>query len=205
MNLTVIGATGRTGSHVLTQARERGHAVTAFTRQRGRLDGDPRAVRVVVGDGRDPTAVREAVSGAQAVIAIVAPDSRTGPFSAAAVAEVLVEAMTRLGVRRLLVTSAYPIVAREPRLPLAILRRIFAGAYADAAAMERLVAASRLDWTIARLNRLTDRSATGGTRVSRDLLRRPTALTRADAAASLLELLEDSDAIRMAYNIAGPA
>jgi len=82
MKLTVIGATGRTGRHVVDEALRRGHKVTAFTRrpealtERSRLDG------VVVGDGRDPEAVRKAVSGADAVIAIVAAASRKGPISA---------------------------------------------------------------------------------------------------------------------------
>lgn len=33
MNLTVLGAAGRTGRHVLEQAMARGHRVTAFTRR----------------------------------------------------------------------------------------------------------------------------------------------------------------------------
>jgi len=33
MKLLVIGSTGRTGRHVVEQAVQRGHAVTAFTRR----------------------------------------------------------------------------------------------------------------------------------------------------------------------------
>jgi hypothetical protein len=38
----------------------------------------------------------------------------------------------------LVFTSAYPIVAVTPRLLIAVLRRVFAAAYADAGEMERL-------------------------------------------------------------------
>jgi hypothetical protein len=50
-----------------------------------------------------------------------------------------------------------------------LVRRWLAGAFADAAAMEQLVSASDLDWTIARLPLLTDRAATGRFGISRGL------------------------------------
>lgn len=205
MKLTVVGATGRTGRHVLTDAARRGHQVTAFTRRPELLPDTGALAGVVTGDGCDPDAVREAVTGADAVIAIVAAPGRRGPHQAAPVLRVITQAMSDLGVRRLVVTSAYPLVAERPRLPLALLRAMLAAAYADAAEMERIVAASDVDWTIVRLNRLGDGPARGGVRVSRDLLDRPRGLTRADAAATLLDVVEDADLARVAVNVAGPA
>jgi putative NADH-flavin reductase len=205
MNITVIGATGRTGSLVVAEGIGRGHHVTAFTRRPGRISDHHRPATVVIGDGRDPAAVRKAVNGADAVIAIIAAAGRDGPHQAASVAAVLVDAMADLGVARLVVTSAYPIVARQPRLPMAVLRRVFTDAYADATRMERTVAASGLDWTIVRLNRLLDAPARGGTRYSTNQLDRPTALTRADAAAILLDIAADPTTARHAINAAGPA
>lgn len=209
LNLTVIGATGRTGRHVLTEGIRRGHRITAFTRRPEALPDAAetaratRVTRVVQGDGRDLDRVRTAVDGADAVIAIVAANTRKGPHPAAEVSRTLVAAMTEAGVRRLVVTSAYPLVAERPRLPIAVLRAVFAAAYADAAAMEHTVSTSALDWSIVRLNRLLDAPARGGVHVSRDLLDRPTALTRADAAATLLDITEDDSRIRSALNIAG--
>jgi putative NADH-flavin reductase len=157
----------------------------------------------VTGDGRDRDAVRRAISGADAVIAIVAAATRKGPHHTAAVVQVITEAMTDLGTRRFAITNPYPIVADRPRLPIALLRFALADAYADAARMEEIVTASNLDWTILRLNRLTNKPATGDVRISRDLLDRPTSLTRADAAATLLDAVEDASLARSAVNVAG--
>ena len=55
MKLVLIGATGRTGTQVLTAALDRGHDVTVRVRDPERLAPAAReAVRVVVGDATDP-------------------------------------------------------------------------------------------------------------------------------------------------------
>lgn len=203
MRVTVFGATGRTGRHVVAEGVRRGHRVTAFTRRPDSL-ADPSSLAAVVhGDGRDPEAVARAVAGADAVIAIVSAAGRTGPFQTAEVAKVIVDAMTRAGVRRLVTTSAYPIVGEKPRLAMALLRRLFADSYADSAEMERLVAASDLDWTVVRLNRLLDRPARGDLHVTTELLARPKAMSRADVAAVLLELVEADTYVRTPVNVSG--
>jgi len=71
-------------------------------------------------------------------------------------------------------------------------------------AMEQIVTASDIGWRIARLNRLTDAPARGGTRITSGLLDKPTALTRADAAAALLDISQNPALARAAVNIAGP-
>lgn len=40
MKITVFGATGRTGLHLVDQALARGHAVTVFVRSPAKLGGD---------------------------------------------------------------------------------------------------------------------------------------------------------------------
>jgi putative NADH-flavin reductase len=204
MKLTVFGATGRTGRHVLIQGEARGHELTAFTRRPAALPNPIALARVVTGDGRDPHAVMRAIAGAEAVIAIIGPPSRRGPHESADVARVILTAMAEADVSRLVITSAYPLVAREPRVPLAILRAVFAASYADARAMEDLVSSSDREWTIARLNRLTDRGARGDARVSVGLLEKPTPLTRAAAGSALLRLVEDEAHACRAVNLAGP-
>jgi NAD(P)H-binding len=139
------------------------------------------------------------------VIAVIGPASRKGPHQVSEVAATLIAAMGDEGVRRLVITSAYPLVGDRPRVPIALLRKIFAAVYADAAAMERAVSDSGLDWTIARLNRLTSNPAAGQARISPGLFARPTAITRADAARVLLHITEDQTLARTAVNIAGPA
>ncbi len=200
MNVTVFGATGRTGGHVVAEALRRRHRVTAFTRQQADIAD---VARVVRGDGRDPEAVTTAVDGADGVIAVVAARSRKGPHHTAAVARVIVDAMARTGASRLITSSAYPIVADRPRIPVALLRWLLADAYADTAEMERLVSASGLDWTVVRLNRLLDGPARGDARLSTGLLDRAGPITRADVAATLLDLAETGEHSRTAVNLCG--
>ena len=199
----MIGSTGRTGRHVVAEAQRRGHALTAFTRRPDALAGTPGLAAVVHGDGCDPVAVARAVAGSDAVIAIVAAPSRRGPHEAAEVARCVTLAMADAGVNRLVVTSAYPVVGTRPRLPMALLRRVLARPYADVRQMEAVVSSSTLDWTIVRLNRLTDGAARGDIEVSCDLLDRPAGLTRADAGAFIVDTAESGAWARTSLNLAG--
>jgi len=204
--ITVLGAAGRTGRHVLALAARRGMPVTVLTRRPHLLASREGLDRVITGDGTDPAAVRDAVTGAGTVVAIIGASSPRGPHQIAAVTRVLIPAMTGAGVSRLVITSAYPVVAVKPRLVIGLLRFMLADAYADAADMEQIVSGQAgLAWTIARLSRLTDGPARGGTRISRELLTRPSAITRADAAAALLDIAADASLAAAAVNVAGPA
>jgi hypothetical protein len=71
-----------------------------------------------------------------------------------------------------------PIIVEEPPLAMAVLRRLLATSYADNVAMERLVAASGLDWTIVRLNRLTNKAASSRVHTSRGLRAKPHGIAR---------------------------
>ncbi|GAB2459106.1 NAD(P)-dependent oxidoreductase [Streptosporangium sandarakinum] len=201
MNLTLIGSTGRTGRHVLTEALRRGHRVTAFTRDAAALRARPHAV--VEGDGRDPEKMRAAVAGADAVISIINGGDGRDPHRAAQATRTIIQAMTGTGARRLITTTPYPIVARKPYLLMWLLHRLLATPYADARDLERAVSASDLDWTIVRLTRLTDRPATGAVAIRRGPLAKPRALTRADAASTLLNIAEEGHLSGMAVNVHG--
>jgi putative NADH-flavin reductase len=206
MKITVVGATGRTGRHLLAEGGRRGHQMTAFTRRPQALDGPAvlaALAAVVNGDGRDPQAVRKAIDGAEAVISTIAGGTRQDPHRLANTTQVLIQAMADLGVPRLVVTSAYPSVVDQPPLAMALLRRLLVTPYADNVAMEQLVAASGLDWTIVRLNRLTNKAAAGKVHTSRGLLAKPHAIARADAAATLLDIVADPTLARTAINVAG--
>jgi NAD(P)H-binding len=203
MNLTIVGATSRTGRHVLEQGLRRGHSLTAFTRRPEALADIRGLADVVAGDGRDPEAVRQAITGADGVIAIIAAPGRGGPHCMADVARVVTRAMVDQGVRRLVVTDPYPIVGDRPRLLIWLLRRMLADAYADALTMEHVVTSTDLDWSIVRLNRLVDKPARGTAHLSRDLLVKPSSISRADAASVVLDVVEDRTLAKVAVNVCG--
>jgi uncharacterized protein YbjT (DUF2867 family) len=66
-----------------------------------------------------------------------------------------------------------------------------------------MVSSSGLDWTIVRLNRLTDKPGAGDVHISREMLARPRAIVRADVAAMLLDIVEDDALSRTAVNVSG--
>src|SRR5262245_46537141 len=126
MKITVVGATGRTARHLLAEGLRRGHQLTALTHRPQALENPTALAAVVHGDGRDPDAVRKAIDGADAVISTVPGAVRNDPHRLTDVSRVLTQAMADLGVRRLVVTSAYPIIVDKPPLAMAILRRLLA-------------------------------------------------------------------------------
>ena len=170
MNITVIGAAGRLGWQVVEEAARRGHHVTGLARHAQRIAKPELLARIAAGDGRDRDIVSGAVAGADAVVITVAGGMRNDPHQAAEVTRTVTTAMRDHGVRRLVITCAYPIVATRPRAAMWALRKVLATPYADAANAEQIATVSGLDWTIARLNRLTNHPPAGPPRYSTGLL-----------------------------------
>jgi putative NADH-flavin reductase len=130
---------------------------------------------VTAGDALDPGAVAEVVAGADAVLTALGPrgprNTRNAGLLAASAAS-LVAGMDRAGVRRLVsVSAAGAFIAGDPDtgwLIKAVLPRVFAAPFADTRAMEAVIRASDLDWTLVRPARLVNHPATGHYRVRAD-------------------------------------
>lgn len=192
MRISVIGAAGRLGGIVVAEAARRGHGVTGLARSERALDTVHGLTRQVVGDARDRNVVASSIAEADAVVCTLTGGTRNDPHQARDAACALTEAMTHEGLSRLIVTSAYPIVAHRPLLVMSALRRIFATPYADTAAADSIVAASDLAWTIVRLNRLTNQSSTGHIGVTEYELDHPSSLARPDVGVLLVDLIESN-------------
>jgi putative NADH-flavin reductase len=206
LRITLFGATGRIGRHVLREASRRGHRVTAFTRRPDQLAYVDGLEAVVQGDARDPRPVRTAIEGGDAVVAMINAANRKGPHPAEEAARVITRVMSDLGLRRLVFTSAYGMIAQRPRLLAPLVRLAFGPVFADAARMERVVSATDLDWTIARLTQVTNRAPKRKYRTSVDPFSRgPYSLTRPDAAAALLDIVADHSFAGLIVNVAGGA
>jgi len=199
--LAVFGATGRTGRRVVEMALARGHAVTAFVRDPGRLPA-VESLRAVVGDvTTDEGAVAEAVRGSDAVISAL---GRGRSFKAERLIErasgVLVGALEAEGVRRLIFTSAFGLGATRQGLPL--LSRLFTRTllreiYADKEAGEAIISSSMLDWTFVHPTGLTEGPLTGTYRVGNHLpMRGVPTISRADVAHFLLDQVDDDTYLR---------
>jgi len=195
VRIGVIGSTGRTGRLVLGEGLRRGHAMTAFTRRPQELAGVRGLAAVIHGDGRSLDDIRRAVRGQDAVISIVSSEGRGPTTVMSDVTRALLAGMSEAGVRRLVTVSVYALQGHRPWIAINFVRWLLRRPYADFARMERIVASSGLDWTIVRPPLLTNGPATGHVRSAagmEDFAQGPYSISRADLAATLVDLAEDS-------------
>jgi putative NADH-flavin reductase len=162
MRLLVLGASGQCGQWLVRLAVERGHEVTASVRAETHFPL-PDTVRVTRGQVTDPAVVDDILSGQDAVVSALglrraglSPWSslRSPPDLTSRVAALLVAAMPRYGVRRILAISAGGVGDSEHQLTWPVKGLVRAGnvgvAYRDLSEMERTFANSSLDWCVAR-------------------------------------------------------
>ena len=173
--------------------------MTAFTRRPDALAGVRGIDAVVRGDGRNLEDVRRAVAGRDAVISIVGAEGRGPTTVMSDVARAELEAMGEAGVRRLVMVSASALEGRRPWIAINLVRWILRKPYADFARMEHLIKSSAVDWTIVRPPYLSNGPMTGRVRTQtgrKDLPHGPYRISRADLAATLVDLAEDSQHVR---------
>jgi putative NADH-flavin reductase len=210
MKLTILGATGATGTCLTRQALAAGHEVTAVVRDPSRLPvpAQPR-LRTVTADVMDPASIIPAIAGADAVISAVGPRG-TGPTTVIQDSvRSIIAAMDKTGARRLLQVSG-SIVADQGESPYLrylikpLARRTFLRhVCADMRRGEDEIRESNLDWTIFRPPSLTGKTATGTYRTAIDRnLPHGFTVSRADLAACMLTLLGDQATVQRHVAIA---
>lgn len=203
MRLLILGASGGCGQWASRIAAARGHRVTAQLRSTAPSTPTSNGgVELRRADPTDPASLDELVRGHDAVISCLGL-RRAGksPWAAlrspsdltATVARALVPAMERHGVRRLVAISAAGVaesIAQLGTVPRWLVSRgNVAVAYHDLARMEALLAASTLDWIVARPVTLIDGPPTGRARaVARYTL--TSTIRRSDVATWLVDAAE---------------
>lgn len=153
MKILLFGATGPTGRHILAQALTKGHTVTAFVRDLGRLTNRDERVRVIVGDTtRDQPAIADALIGQDVVVsALGRHNTLRSDHLIERSMRMIVPAMERGGVRRLILLSAFGVGESRrdaPWIPRVMYRVLLSDIFRDKLAGEKRVRQSGLDWTI---------------------------------------------------------
>lgn len=200
MQIAVFGATGGVGRHFVAQALEKGMKVTALVRSPARLAEMPEGLVPMHGDMKDQDAVRATVAGADVVVcALGAPLQDKSGIRASGTAQI-VRAMKAEGVRRLVCLSS--IGAGDSYAMIPALYRYLLGPllmermFADHEAQEAEIAASGLDWFIARPGPYRDGERTGayahGTSGDAPDRKLKFHITRADVADFLIRQLSDN-------------
>ena len=183
--ILVLGATGPTGRHIVSQALARGYDVTVLVRSPEKA-ADLKGVRLVVGDARDEKALRQAVKDRDAVISALGTPA--SPFKEVTLlstaTRALVSSMKAEQVSRLITITGIGagdsaghggFLFDNVIFPL-LLRHV----YADKNRQEAVIKDSGLDWTIVRpsilnnkpggkvIRTLTDLSGFHGGTISRE-------------------------------------
>lgn len=203
MNITIFGATGKTGAHLVEQALAAGHQVVALARTPSKLASHER-LTVLQGDIGNATQVAQAIQGADAVLSVLGPTSNAPDFQVSRGTANIMAAMQAQGVRRLIVSTGAGV--RDPHdapkffdnAIVALLQVVSKNVYADMQRTAELVRASDLDWTIVRVPMLTNDALKGKVRVGYVGNGIGTRITRADLAAFMLKQLQDNTYLRQA-------
>jgi nucleoside-diphosphate-sugar epimerase len=210
MQLTVFGASGGVGSHVVALATERGHRVRAVYRTTPQPPPPQRAEVLLTPDIFDPAVAAEAIRGADVVVAAVGPNfaTRHNPRTAMTsppdlhqrLARTLIAAMKESAEPARLITvstasmgPADRAMGIGPRLLFRFFRTVVVPNLGhvgqDLQAMETELAASGLDWYALRPVKLTDGPLTEYVQVSDRVTIK--SISRADVAWHILTLAED--------------
>lgn len=204
MNITVFGGTGRTGRLVVEETLAAGHHVTVLVRNPAKLTTRDAHLTVLDGELTDGARVERAIAGADAVISALGPTRNQPPYEVTAVTEVVLAAMKKAKVRRLIITAGagLPDAHDAPGLrqgAIGMLLRIFARhVFEDMKGTCERVRSSDLDWTIVRAPRLMDGPRRARLRVGYVGKGVGSSLARIDFARFVVEQLTDPAHVRKA-------
>lgn len=77
MNITIFGATGFVGNHLLSKALAEGHKVKILARDPKKVRNTHANLEIIEGDYFDLEKVRQAISGSEAILSTVGPKPRS--------------------------------------------------------------------------------------------------------------------------------
>jgi putative NADH-flavin reductase len=203
MRLTIFGASGLTGTCLVSQGLELGHDVTAFVRTAGSVTQTHPNLDVVVGDVSNTTDVERVVNGQDVVLMSLGVKMGVPDQVCTIATTTIVPAMQKYGVRRLLNVSG--VGTGEARTQLSALGKLVANglrvldrhAFRDKETQDALIRNSDLDWISVCPPWLTNGPHTGIYQVGCDL--RPPVnakISRADVADFMLKHVIDPTFVR---------
>lgn len=207
--LLIIGATGKTGRHLVTQALERGFRVTALVRTPSKLRMEHQRLTVVQGNVLDAVSLDTAMRGQEAVLSALGHKRYFYPtrILSEGTGNVL-RAMETHGVRRFVCMSSLGIGDSAGRLGLLytffVIPLILPFYFWDKTRQEMTIAESQVNWTIVRPGALTNGGRRNrvrqGARVGSFIW--TVRIPRADVAGFMIDQLASNTHLRSAVGVA---
>jgi putative NADH-flavin reductase len=204
----IVGATGGTGRHLVEQALERGHTVTALARDPSALRVEHPRLTIVRGNVLDYQSVEAAVRGQDAVVSALGHKRFLGPtrILSEGTRNVL-HAMETHHVPRFVCETSLGIGDTAGRMGVYytffVVPIILPFYFWDKTRQERLIAASRVNWVVVRPGALTNGAKRGryrhGHTVGRFLW--TVRISRADVADFMLNQMTENTYLRAAAGV----
>ncbi|HLQ39725.1 MAG TPA: NAD(P)H-binding protein [Tetragenococcus sp.] len=207
MQITVFGATGKTGRELVRLALEAGYDVVAFVRDLQKVDNKSAHLEVIQGELNDRAAVKSAIAGSHCVLSALGPTGKKkGDQQLSGGIATILSVLEESNIKRLIVLSTTS--AQDPldedglrfKLRRAMIRAGRPTTYEQIVQYSQLVRDSDTDWTLVRIasiltkDPLSKQIRTGY--LGRDDL--GPKLSRTDLAWFMLEQINSTEYIRKA-------
>ncbi len=204
MRLTIFGATGRTGGHLLEQALAAGQEVTVLVRDPFKVKLQNALLKVLVGNVQNAVQVEQAVAGSECVLSVLGPTENKPTYAISNGTDNILIAMKKQGARRLIISTGAGV--EDPNDSPALfnlfinflLKILSRYVYEDMVQTVAKVRASDLDWTVVRVPMLTDDPRTGKIQVGYVGKGMGARISRADMADFILRQVNDNTYLRKA-------
>lgn len=217
MRILLLGATGRTGKRLLTQALARGHEVNVLVRNRHQITfTDPR-LYVMQGHPADKACLSKMMEGCEAVLSTLNISRhndfpwtplRTPKDFLSTVMSLIISLAPANHISRVIFTSAWGVGDSEKDLPgwfrWLVHKSNLKYPYADLYRTEELLRQTQLDWTAVRPTILTNSSKIKPVAITA-AGQRPSTLfiSRASVASFMLDALEQGLCVRETVGVSG--
>jgi len=210
MHILLLGSTGRTGKHLLSQALERGHAVNALVRDKSKPAINHPNLAIFEGSPLDKTALENAMQGCEAILSALNV-SRKSDFPWArlrspqdflsATMKNVIELATKHHIRRVIFVSAWGVAETKKDIPgwfrWMIDHSNIRYPYQDHERQDELIKQSSLHWTAVRAAGLTNSKKIKEVMVSFDNVPKPNwMISRINLASFMLDALEKNLFVR---------
>jgi putative NADH-flavin reductase len=196
MKITIIGASAGVGLQAARMALQQGHEVTTLSRRIVPVPNHAK-LRRVQGSATNPSDVRAAVEGADAVLITLGVKSPFPTTLFSDSARILLRVLQEAGSSATLIVLTGFGAGNSwsyNSLPMrALFTLLLKAVYADKTEQERLIAGSYPRWEIVRPGRLTNSEMTGRYRVLDDLVEgmKVGAISRSDVAHFMVAQVEN--------------
>jgi putative NADH-flavin reductase len=204
VRITIFGASGAIGKLLIRQALDNGYNVRAYIRNLSKLNLKHPNLETVEGELHDYGRIKQAISGADAVISTLGPPLRRkyDDFSVLEGHRNILKAMGTENIKRFITIATPSVRSAEDKpslatkMPAIMAKIFFPSAYEEIVQLGEVVRTSQLDWTIIRFIAPNNKPRTGKVKISFGDTKINWAISRSDIADFIFKQTQDNKYVR---------